>query len=96
MPNAKPVRLDGNIYPSARAAAGWLREAGHPKASGAGISLAISRGQREYLGRAVEWATDGGGPRVTRRELRARLDKVPTARLVEILTQSEEVTDGNG
>jgi len=96
MPNAKPVRLDGKIYPSARAAARVIRAAGcYPKASGAGISAAISSGRGMYLGRAVEWATDDGGPRVTRRELRARLDKVPTARLVEILTQTE-VTDGNG
>ena len=91
MPNAKPVRLDGKHFDSARNAATWLRGMGHPKASGAGISLAISRGQREYLGRAVEWATDDGGPRVTRRGLMALLGKVPTARLVEILTQTEPV-----
>ncbi len=58
MPNAKPVRIDGERFDSARNAAAWLRGMGHPKASGAGISLAISRGQREYLGRAVEWAAD--------------------------------------
>ena len=73
MPARKPVRIDGKHFDSARQAADWLRGMGHPKASGAGISLALSRGQREYLGRAVEWATDDGGPRMTRRDLRHRL-----------------------
>ena len=41
----------------------------------------------------MEWATDDGGPRVTRRGLMALLGKVPTARLMEILTQTEEVSD---
>ena len=88
---SKPICIDGKYFVSARNAAAWLRGMGHPKASGAGISLAISRGQREYLGRAVEWATDDGGPRMTRRGLMALLGKVPTARLVEILTQTEPV-----
>lgn len=92
MPNAKPVRLDGELFPSARQAAEWMR-LDHPKASGAGISTAISSGRKVYLGRAVEWATDDGGPRVTRRGLMALLGKVPTARLMEILTQTEEVSD---
>jgi len=91
MPNAKPVNIDGKHFDSARNAAAWLRGMGHPKASGAGISAAISSGRGMYLGRAVEWATDDGGPRVTRRELRARLDKVPTRVLVEILTQTAPV-----
>jgi len=64
---------------------------GHDKASGAGICAAISRGQREYLGRAVEWATDDGGPRMTRRDLRHRLQwaGLEPADRAELLAMSE-------
>ena len=89
---SKPVRIDGKCFPSARNAAAWLRGMGHPKASAAGISLAISRGQREYLGRAVEWATDDGGPTMTRRDLRHLLQwrGVDPADRAELLAMSED------
>lgn len=90
MPNAKPVRLDGKHFASARNAAAWLRGMGHPKASGAGISSAISSGRGLYLGRAVEWADDGG-PRMTREELRHRLQwaALPTGVRAELLAMEE-------
>ena len=92
MPARKPVCIDDKCFPSARQAAAWLRGMGHPKASAAGISLAISRGQREYLGWAVEWATDDGGPRVTRRDLRHVLQwaGLEPADRAELLAMSED------
>lgn len=101
MPASKPLRMDGKIYPSARAAAGWLRKAGHPKASGAGISLAISSGRGEYLGRVVEWAADEK-PGMSRRDLRHLLQwrGVDPAVRAELLAMSpgqlREVADGSG
>lgn len=101
MPNAKPVNIDGKHFSSARNAAAWLRGMGHPKASAAGISLAISRGQHEYLGRAVQWATDEK-PRMTTRDLRHLLQwrGVDPPVRAELLAMSpeqlREVADGSG
>ena len=99
---SKPICIDGKYFVSARNAAAWLRGMGHPKASAAGISLAISRGQREYLRRAVEWAVDDGGPRMTRRDLRHLLQwrGVDPPVRAELLAMSpeqlREVADGSG
>lgn len=101
MPAPKPLRMDGKIYPSARAAAAWMREAGHPRASGAGICEAISSGRGVYLGRAVEWAADEK-PGMSRRDLRHLLQwrGVDPAVRAELLAMSperlREVADGSG
>ena len=90
MPASKPLRMDGKIYPSARAAAGWLRKTGHPKASGAGICEAIASGRGVYLGREVEWAAESGRG-MTREELRHRLQwaALPAGVRAELLAMEE-------
>ena len=101
MPASKPLRMDGKIYPSARAAAGWLRKTGHPKASGAGICEAIASGRGVYLGREVEWAAESGRG-MTRRDLRHLLQwrgvdpPVQAELLAMSLEQLREVADGTG